>query len=583
MVNGLINGKPNGWIILALFVPLATLSSTSAFASNPDFSPDFSEGAVIAPGGRANPYQLSPEDFAQVREKGRGHAISYPVEVTGVLPPYAPFETGIENFLGEAGVDAAFKWVGLHPFPQASDQGVYSVPYPESENGRVRPDYRMGLTFIQTSKGRGFSFACAECHSAQLFGKTVLGMTNRFPRANEVFEVAKQGLQFGSPAFADYLLTMLAHATPGESEMIDTVRDHVHAVGVKAPQVLGLDTSLAQVALSLARRSQDDYATRSSEFESHPRDEALQTFAADSKPAVWWNVKYKNRWLSDGSVVSGNPIYTNILWNEIGRGGDLRQIEDWLQRNPDVIEELTTAVFSAEAPKITDFFQPEEFNSKYNDKFNGRFQKKFDLQRMKLGQKTFGQYCARCHGTYDKGWDLPHSASLSFAEQLATVQVHYPDQTPVIDVGTDSSRDVGMSSLERGLNPLAISHANSIVIKTQTGYVPPPLVGIWARWPYFHNNSAPSLCAVLTRHEKRPSSYYAAEANDPDRDFDFNCNGYPSSRNLSPEWLGEEYFYDTTRQGMHNSGHDEGIFLQNGKELLSPREKQDLVLFLQTL
>jgi hypothetical protein len=336
--------------------------------------------------------------------------------------------------------------------------------------------------------------------------------------------------------------------------MIDTVRSRIRAVGVRAPQVLGLDTSLAQVALSLAHRSQDGYASFSQEFEDHPREEVLETFAADSKPAVWWDVKYKNRWLADGSVVSGNPIYTNLLWNEIGRGGDLKQIEEWLEKNPDVIEELATAVFSSEAPKITDFFEKP------------RLQKRFDLVRLKRGQKTFTQYCARCHGTYDKGWDLPpsaNSAPLSFVDQLATVQVHYHDQTPVIDVGTDPSRHEGMKSLERGLNPLLISQQNSIVIKSQTGYVPPPLVGIWARWPYFHNNSIPSLCAVLTRHEKRPTSYYAAEANDPDQDFDLNCNGYPSERKLSPQWLGQEYFYDTTRPAMSNSGHDEGIFLRD--------------------
>ena len=456
---------------------------------------------------------------------------------------------------------------GIHPYPEPSDQGVYAVPYP----GGVRPSYRMGLTFINTPKGQGFTFSCSECHSSRLFGKTVLGLTNRFPHANDTFKSAKEGLEFGSPIFADYLLSILAHATAGETEMIDTVRDRIHAVGVRSPQVLGLDTSLAQVAISMARRAPDQYASFSNEFEDHPRDEILETVPADSKPAVWWNVKYKNRWLSDGSVVSGNPIYTNILWNEIGRGGDLKKIEEWLEKNPDTIEELTTAVFSSEAPKLTDFYSAE------------RIQRKFDLQKLKQGQKTFVQYCSRCHGTYDKGWDLPNSATLPFADQLATVQVHYHDQTPVIDVGTDPSRYLGMKSLQQDLNPLLISQQNGIVIKSQTGYVPPPLVGIWARWPYFHNNSAPSLCAVLTRHEERPAFYYAAEANDPDRDFDWNCNGYPSEKHLSPQWFGQEYFYDAARPGMHNTGHDEGIFLRDGKELLSTSEKRNLILFLQTL
>ena len=550
-----------GFILIALLVPLTSIAST------PDFTPDFSEGAVIAPEGRPNPYQLTPDELSRVRDLGRGHAIHYPVEVTGMLPPYNPFKTAIDDVLGSSGTDKVFGWVGMHPYPKESDQGIYSVPYPDG----VRPNYRMGVTLMNSPKGQGFTFSCAECHSANLFGKTVLGMTNRFPRANDTFVTGKEALEFGSPVFADWMASIIGHATPGEAEMIDAVRDRIHAVGVVEPQVLGLDTSLAQVALSMARRAPDEYATFSKAYEENPRAEILATVPADSKPSVWWNVKYKNRWLSDGSIVSGNPIFTNILWNEIGRGGDLKEVEGWLEKNPDVIQELTTAVFSSEAPKITDFFS------------TARLHKKFDLQRLKRGQQTFVQYCSRCHGTYDKGWDLSNSSTLSFADQIATTQVHYHDQTPVINVGTDPSRYEGMKSLEQDLNPLSISQQNSILIKTQSGYVPPPLVGIWARWPYFHNNSAPTLCAVLTRHEKRPASYYAAEANDPDRDFDLNCNGYPSERHLSPQWFGKEYFYDTSRVGMHNTGHDEGIFLRNGKELLTAGQKQELILFLQTL
>jgi len=48
---------------------------------------------------------------------------------------------------------------------------------------------------------------------------------------------------------------------------------------------------------------------------------------ADSKPAVWWGLKYKNRWLSDGSVVSGNPIFTNIIWNELVTLNDLTDLK----------------------------------------------------------------------------------------------------------------------------------------------------------------------------------------------------------------------------------------------------------------
>jgi hypothetical protein len=108
--------------------------------------------------------------------------------------------------------------------------------------------------------------------------------------------------------------------------------------------------------------------------------------------------------------------------------------------------------------------------------------------------------------------------------------------------------------------------------------VPPPLVGIWARWPYFHNNAAPSLCAVLTRADRRPKTYYANKAEEPDRDFDKRCNGYPVGRKGDKDLL-----FETRKQGLSNAGHDEGIFLKDGRELLTIDEKMAIIEFLKTL
>jgi hypothetical protein len=243
--------------------------------------------------------------------RGKIHTQIYPVEVTGMLPPYPPL-LKLMNHFGIRALDDIFAWVGLNPYPAEDATGVYAVPYPV---GR-RPDTRMGLGFIETADGKGFSLSCAECHSANLFGKTVLGMTNRFPRANEVFLAAIHGV----PLISDSMLRG-AHATEGEVRMFERMKENLKSVAAKKPAVFGLDTSLAQVALSLAKRNLDAYATRNDEIAAHPRPDPLDTAVADSKPAVWWNLKFKNRWLSDGSVVSGSPILTNILWNEIGRGG----------------------------------------------------------------------------------------------------------------------------------------------------------------------------------------------------------------------------------------------------------------------
>jgi mono/diheme cytochrome c family protein len=533
--------------------------------------PDWSEGA--RPG--ANPYQLDSAAYEDSIQRGLVHTQIYPVEVTGMLPPLEPMRRMLEAddgnpiksifrkiFHGISGfreINDILSWIGLHPYPDAGRNGPYALPYPNNQ----KPEFLLGFGAIANPLGTGFSISCAACHSGNLFGKTVWGMTNRFPRANEVFGYA----QHAFPLMTPWMFQQNTGATDGETKLFARTRDNLRRIGTKRPEILGLDTSLAQVSLSLARRTKDDYATPSGWLESFPRFEPLAEEVADSKPAVWWNLKYKNRWLSDGSVVSGNPIFTNILWNEIGRGADLKELEQWLAENKNVVEELTSAVFSSEAPRFTDFFSASEF----------------PLAQAQHGEQLFAAKCARCHGVYEKGWSAPDAATKSAAELLATLKVNYREKTPVIDVGTDPGRWKGMKSLEQ-LNDLAISRNNGILIKAQKGYVPPPLVGIWARWPYFHNNSVPSLCALLTRAEDRPKVFLTGEAIDREKDFDPLCNGYPIGAAAPAAWArSREHRFDTRRAGLGNGGHDEGIFLENGKELFSDQDKRDLVRFLQTL
>lgn len=542
------------------------LFSIAALAAEPDWS----RGFAVPEGGRANPYLLDDAQLATSIREGRLHSLHYPVTATGLLLPYDaigrlikadssnPLRKLIQEISSEfskvKSYDDLEERIGLNKYPALEGEGVYYVPFKDGAN----PTHRMGFTLHETSNGKGFTVSCAECHSANLFGRQVIGMTNRFPRANQFFV---EGLK-AMPRVPAPFFQWATESTAAETELFKTAKKSMSYIEAKVPVQLGLDTSLAQVALSLSRRGQDEWASRTEKPAS--RAEPLRKFVADSKPAVWWNVKYKNRFLSDGSIVSGNPIFTNFLWNEIGRGTDLNELDRWLKENPNVVRDITTAVFSSEAPHITDFFSADNFN----------------LDELKRGQATYTQHCSRCHGVYEKAWDLANANQLSASDRLKTTLVRYAPVKPVVNVGTDPQRWQGMKSLEQ-LNNLAISKINGIVVEAQQGYVPPPLVGIWARWPYFHNNSSPSLCDVLTPAAQRPRGYWAREANDREKDFDLSCNGYPADK---PEPnTSKEFWYDTRREGMRNTGHDEGIFVKDGAFLISPVERHALIKFLQTL
>jgi len=134
------------------------------------------------------------------------------------------------------------------------------------------------------------------------------------------------------------------------------------------------------------------------------------------------------------------------------------------------------------------------------------------------------------------------------------------------------------------LNSLTISKEHGITFELSEGYVPPPLEGIWARWPYLHNNSIPNLCQLFTPPEKRDQNYYAADAIDRERDFDNECNGYYANDRVARQWKQEKYLFDVTRSGSSNIGHYDAIFrADNGEEYLTNNDKNDLIKFLQTL
>ena len=261
-----------------------------------------------------------------------------------------------------------------------------------------------------------------------------------------------------------------------------------------------------------------------------------------------------------------NPIFTNFLWNEIGRGSDMVEMEKWLKENKQTVMELTTSVFNTPAPKWTDFFPAATI----------------DIEKAKRGEKIFLTTCKRCHGVYEKGWSESNSNEMSKEELLSTTRVLYHKKTPVKNVGTDPLRYEGMKYFADDLNRLAISKWMKTVVVPQEGYVPPPLVGIWARYPYLHNNSIPTLCDLLSPVEKRTKKFYQGTSDNPKTDFDSSCVGFPVGDQAPKEWSKvSDGLIDTSKPGLQNIGHQKMLLDENGNEKYSQAEKMELIEFLK--
>ena len=528
---------------------------------------DWSEEAWLEPGThRANIYGLDPQDLERVTQDGLAHAMVWPVTVTGLRMPFRPLNELLSNpdngtiqgltrqVAGFGTMPELYERLGLPPIP-----GDGSVPLPLD----LQPGDPMGAAVVDTEYGEALVFSCAACHAGELFGQTVVGLSNKKARPNAFFDLAAKVL----PTVPSDVFQDLSGATDGEVFLYEEAVESMSWVGTRNPQVLGLDTSLAQVSLSLSKRGQDENASFDVRYHYNPRASILDEGVADSKPIPWWVMRYKTAWLADGSIVQGNPVLTNFLWNELGRGTDLEELEIWLEDNQQTVDELTVAIFANEAPLWTDWFGTEGF----------------EMERLQAGHATYEQQCAACHGSVEKVWEQPESKSLPLEEQLKTATLYYSPQTRPVDVGTDPERALSMLALEE-LNGLRISKSMDTVVRAGQGYVPPPLDGIWARYPYLHNNAAPTLCALLTPAAQRPSSYWQGPSDDPETDFDAACVGFPVGDQVPESWtLVEDAYFETSQLGLGNGGHEEMLYDPEGQLVVTGSVREDLILFLKTL
>jgi hypothetical protein len=102
------------------------------------------------------------------------------------------------------------------------------------------------------------------------------------------------------------------------------------------------------------------------------------------------------------------------------------------------------------------------------------------------------------------------------------------------------------------------------------GYANQPLDGIWARSPYLHNGSVPTIRDLLEPASRRPERWYrGSDAFDPLR------VGYRADAAAG----GDLFLYDTRKPGNSNRGH-EGYRYGTG---LPDADKDALVEYMKTL
>jgi mono/diheme cytochrome c family protein len=176
------------------------------------------------------------------------------------------------------------------------------------------------------------------------------------------------------------------------------------------------------------------------------------------------------------------------------------------------------------------------------------------------GEKLFVANCARCHGTYGEKWTYPNRI------------------VPIDEIGTDRRRYDGITrKFGEYYNK---SWFADYKIAATKGYQAPPLDGIWATAPYFHNGSVPTVYHVLNS-KARPKIFTRSYKTDLGS-YDAGKLGWkvqvlekvPDGATMSPFEFRK--IYDTSQSGRGNGGHRYG-------DKLTEEERRAVIEYLKTL
>ncbi|MBS1788377.1 MAG: c-type cytochrome [Acidobacteria bacterium] len=316
-----------------------------------------------------------------------------------------------------------------------------------------------------------------------------------------------------------------------ELDMQTLYEDATKATGLKGPFTLTFGQSRGRTnafifSLELLRRRNEDLSQRKDPV---PMGDYADF---DIDPPAWWYLKKKTAIYADGGVKG--DFSRAIMQFTMGEP-DGAKIRSW---EPD-FKDILAYLKSIEAPK---------------------YPLPIDAKLAAAGQQVFTKTCSGCHGTYGADGKYPNKI------------------VPLEVVGTDSMRLTKLTKEFRDYYKKTwFGKSGEQGYEYPTGYVAPPLDGVWASAPYFHNGSVPTIYGVLTA-EARPKYFRrigsAKEYDSRDVGLKVEALSAPAPKDATGE--ARRRVIDTTIPGLSNQGHPFGF-------KLSEQEKRQVIEYLKTL
>jgi cytochrome c5 len=356
---------------------------------------------------------------------------------------------------------------------------------------------------------------CMTCHAESIDGKVILGLGN-----NTSDYTIDQSTPFNT---LDEVIVLYYGNSSKEEAAYKQFSKASKAIGKGViTKTRGVNPADKVFAILAAHRNQKDLIWNDTPSNLIPND------VVPTDVPAWWLLKKKNA----------------LYYNAIG-SGDFSRLSS--------ASGLLTMKDSSDA-RVLDK-QMVDIIAYIKTLKAPAFTQQIDKAAADKGKIVFVKNCSSCHGKYGAEESYPNLLvdlnTIGTDPLLANTYKTYPEYNQWYN-NSWYNKNPGMASL-----------------LPTSGYIAPPLDGIWATAPYLHNGSVATLEELL--NSKTRAKYW--QRNFDNKSYDYTNIGWKYILKTSKE---NSETYDTTLPGYSNSGHTFG-------DKLTTEERKHLIEYLKGL